>query len=238
MQFPAILLLLALLAGAALCVVLIAADPKRFFAQFSLYDWHPRQYQASLSNFLQVLHDAGLPVWPRRLNAITATFFRLRVRRIIRRRPGLRRSGFLHDHLNLAALLKILKPFIDDQILASQTQMIAGRIPTMADTSDRDRLSNFLERAQCVRIAFQKQLTPVDRQIQDHLNTIHFLAMLQRFHAIFKEHGYSLLPQLDDLLRWETMEGSELVQELPELVVPTAAPAWTGLVAQVPDSAL
>jgi hypothetical protein len=229
------IVILLLLGGLGLSVYLIAADPKRFLSQFGLYDWKPGRYQSLLSNFLQATQDLRLPAWPRRLNGVSAMWFSFRVRRIVRKGSSFGNSGFLRSHLNLAVLIRMLKPFIDDQILTAQVDLVILRLIDMRDTADRDRLQSFVERATEARRAFQHSLTTIDRQVQNHLRQVHFFPTLQRLHAIFREHGYCLLPQLDALRCWESLDGSELAQELPLLSKPKEIPNWPGLVMNVDD---
>ena len=63
-------------------------------------------------------------------------------------------------------------------------------------------------------------LTEMDRQTLAAIIDRRFIPTLRSAHAIFQEHGYSLLSEFTLLRRWDEMTGPELVQELPVYVVP------------------
>ena len=84
------------------------------------------------------------------------------------------------------------------------------------------------------RAHFYRSLTEYDRQRLVQIIDRRLIPTLRRAHAIFQEHGYSLLPQFTELRRWDEMTGVELVQELPALPVlragdlPSQQPAQRG----------
>ena len=212
----AILILLAAL-GAVL--LLIAADRTRYLARFDLSHWEDKLYLAQLPNFLQYVHDHGYTSpWPARMNAVSAAYFKHELRGILQDRPSLERRNFLHLHLNFQALLYILKPFLDDAILAEQVKITARQVLQMADSADRDRLNQFIDDVRRHRAEFISSLTKVDRQIIHEMQQRDFLGILRSANAIFHEHGFdNLLPSLDVIRHWRNLEGSEMVQQLPVL---------------------
>ncbi|HVX84676.1 MAG TPA: hypothetical protein VH253_07655 [Phycisphaerae bacterium] len=209
-------LLLLLGVGATVLVYIIAADKKRYLARYDLAGWRETSYLRSLPNFLQAVHDARFPLpWPGRLNAVAASLFRFRMRPILKARPALARRRFLQHHLAFQGLIEIHRPFIDDALLAEHLRIAAMALREMEDTADRDRLLAFCEQAKAQRAAFAESLCGYDRQLLAALRRRGFFATLRIAHAIFQEHGFSLMAELSALRRFETLAPAEMVQELP-----------------------
>jgi len=212
--------------GLLFVIYVIAADKTRFLTRFDLDQWRDGYYLRSLPNFLQALHDNHFrTAWPSRCNAVSAAFFRFRTRPMLRRKPSKLRSAFLQQHIILFALREILAPYIRDFLLFEQQKLIGSRIVEMEDTLDRERLMAYLESIKANRLFFQETLTSYDRRILVDMVEAGFVSTLKRAHAIFQEHGYSLLPEFTQLRRWQEMTGPELVQELPPLPWPKRARA-------------
>jgi hypothetical protein len=206
----------ALAAGLVTVVYLIAADKQRFLARYDLEQWREGYYLRALPNFLQALYDHRFPsAWPARRNAVSAAIFRLRARPLLKKRAAFLRRAFLRQHITLFALLENLRPYLRDFFLNEQQRIIAQRVVGMEDTVDRDRLIAYLEALRQERAAFSQSLTPVDRATLDAMADRNVIVKLKTAHAIFQEHGYSLLPEFTQLRRWEGLTGVELVQELP-----------------------
>ena len=213
--------LAALLLLAGLLLLVIVADTTRWMVRFDLAGWRERQYIRMLPNFLQALYDRGLTSpWPRRMDAVSATLFQVRIRRILRERPMLVRRGFLRQHYTIWVVMASLRPFLDDSILAEQQRMAMEGVHRMADSADRDRLMHFVAAARTARAAFARSLAPADRQLLLDLRERDLLGTLKRAHAIFREHGYCLWPALEALNHWHGLPGEELVQELPAIDLP------------------
>jgi len=211
-------LLVFLAGGLGAVVYIIASDRQRFLARFELQQWRENYYLRALPNFLQSLHDHHFKTpWPRRPNAASSAFFRFRTRSLLRKRPRNLRNAFLTQHITLFSLLQILQPYLQDFILNEQ-QKIAGKcVAEMEDTQDRDRLLGFIESVRNYRECFHHTLTPHDHRVLVAIVERRLIGTLRAAHAIFQEHGYSLLSQFTDLRRWEQMTGTELAQELPAL---------------------
>jgi hypothetical protein len=213
-----LLLLGFLLGGMALVVYVIAADEKRFLARFDLPCWKETDYLRALPNFLQALHDNHFEsAWPRRANAVSAGFMCFRANALLRKRPKAQRRAFLQQHIVLFGLLHSLAPFIRDFIFNEQQRIIGDRILQMEDTIERDRLISFLELLKAHRHDFYSHLDEFDRHTIGEIVDRRLMNNLRAAHAIFQEHGFSLLDDFTQLRRWEEMTGSELVQELPQL---------------------
>lgn len=220
MSFLWDIVLIASLMGAFLLVAfLIAADKTRYLVSFDLGLWRDKYYLRTLPNFLQALYDRRFKSpWPRKRNAVAAFFYRFRIRGVLRKHPFLARRNFVHHHLTLYALIEQLRPYIQDFFLQDQQRIVQNTLATMEDTLDRDRLVQFVEAARRHRESFIKSLTPYDQCILIHMIDRRFMPTLRTAHAIFQEHGYSLMPEFNTLRRWESLTGAELVQELPEPV--------------------
>jgi hypothetical protein len=217
------LILMLLSAGMIVLFFIIAADKKRYLVRYDLAHWRDAYYLRALPNFLQALHDARFPhPWPGALNAVAASLFRFRARPILNARPALARRNFLRHHLAFQALIEIHRPFIDDALLGEHVRIVNLHLPSMEDTADRDRLAAFAQRAAEIRAAFHKSLGNYDRALLAQLRRRRFFAILRMAHAIFQEHGFSLMPELSALRDAERLAPAELVQELPPL---PAAPA-------------
>jgi hypothetical protein len=216
-EAPGVLLMLLLMgAGSAVIGYIIAADKKRYLARYDLAGWRDASYLRALPNFLQAVHDARRrSAWPGRLNAVAAAWFGFRMRGIVKARPALRRQRFLQNHLALQGLIEIHRPFIDDVLLAEHLRIVTLAVRAMEDTADRDRMLAFCERAKDQRAAFAESLCAYDRQVLAELRRRGFFATLRVAHAIFQEHGFSLMPELSALRRFETLAPAEMVQELP-----------------------
>jgi hypothetical protein len=211
-------ILMLLSAGMIVLFFLIAADRKRYLARFDLGSWRDTYYLRSLPNFLQALHDARFPhAWPGALNAVAAALFRFRTRPILRARPALARRNFLRHHLAFQALIEIHRPFVDDALLGETIRIVNQHLPSMEDTADRDRLVAFSQRATERRANFHKSLGNYDRALLAMLRRRRFFATLRMAHAIFQEHGFSLMPELSALRDSEHLSPAELVQELPHI---------------------
>jgi hypothetical protein len=223
--------------GVLFMVAVIAVDKTRYLARFDLAHFNERVYLSLLPNFLQHLHDRGFrSPWPWRMDAVAAAYFRHQVRAILAEKPRLRRANFVHLHLNLQALLTMLKPFIDDAVLAEQAKLAAERALGMPDTADRDRLLRFVDRVRAYRAAFIGSLTVLDRRLIREVHERDFLGTLKSANAMFHEHGFDdPIPAMDVLRRWHALEGTEMVQELPALprVPARGAAAHTSLLPQV-----
>jgi len=207
--------------GLLFVIYVIAADRTRFLTRFDVDQWREGYYLRSLPNFLQSLHDNHFKTaWPAHCNAVSAAFFRFRTRPMLKRKPGKLRSAFLQQHIVLFALRESLAPYIRDFILYEQQKMVGNRIVEMEDTLDRERLMAYLESIKANRQFFQETLTSHDRRILVEMVETGFVPTLRRAHAIFQEHGYSLLPEFTQLRRWQELSGPELVQELPPLPLP------------------
>jgi hypothetical protein len=202
--------------GLAAVCYLIATDRQRFLARFELGQWRESFYLRALPNFLQAMYDHHLPTaWPSRRNAVAAALFRLRTRPLLRMKsPSLRRA-MLQQHIILFALLETLRPYLRDFFLHQQQRIVGERILAMEDTIERDRLILYLEALRHERASFYASLTSQDRATLVAMAQRNIIAKLRTAHAIFQEHGYSLLPEFTELRRWEQMSGVELVQELP-----------------------
>jgi hypothetical protein len=215
-----LLLFLLMLGGIALVVYLVAADRKRFLAGFDLSSWRDHQYLRRLPNFLQSLHDNRFrSAWPRRPNAVASFIFCTRARRLLRASSPAIRRRFLRQHVTLYALLELLKPYIDDFLLHERQRIVSARIANMADTVDRDRLTAYLDSIRLHRAKFYSSITSYDRRLIVTMVNRKFLPTLKIAHAVFQEHGFSLLPEFSTLRRWETLEGPDLAQELPRNMV-------------------
>jgi hypothetical protein len=216
-----LLLFVFLFGGLFFVLYVIAADEKRFLAGFDLTMWRDGEYLRALPNFLQALHDNHFETpWPRRPNAVSASFLRFRVNAFLSRRPKAQRHAFLHQHIILFGLLRNLGPFIRDFIQNEQQRIVADRVVQMEDTIERDRLIAFLESLKEHRRSFYSTMTAFDRQTLAEIIDRRLMNNLRIAHAIFQEHGYSLLDELTQLRQWEEMSGVELVQELPFLPAP------------------
>jgi len=213
-----LLLVGCLLGSLAVVLYVIAADEKRFLAGFDLSLWKENEYLRLLPNFLQALHDHHFgSAWPRRPNAVAAGFMRFRASAFLRKRPAAQRRAFLQQHTVLFGLIHSLAPFIQDFIWNEQQRIIGARVLQMEDTIERDRLISFLELLKAHRAKFFRGLTVFDRQTMGHIIDRKLMTNLRATHAIFQEHGYSLLDEFTQLRRWQEMSGTELVQELPKL---------------------
>jgi len=211
-------LIVGLLAGLALVGYVIAADRQRFLVRFDLKQWRHSYYQRALPNFLQALHDNYYRTpWPAQCNAVAAMYFRLRTRRLLKKHPAHLRRAFLQQHITLFALLEILRPFLNDFVLSEQQRIAGERLLDMEDTIDRDKLIGFLDAARLHRNQFFRSLSEVDRETLATIINRRMLPTLRTMHAIYQEHGYSLMPEFTQLRRWEEMTGVELAQELPAL---------------------
>jgi len=207
-----------LFVGLAFVLYIIAADEKRFLAGFDLKMWRDGEYLRALPNFLQALHDNHFETpWPRRVNAVSARFMKFRANAFLRRRPKPQRHAFLHQHIILFGLMRTLGPFVRDFIHNEQQRIIADRILQMEDTIERDRLIAYLESLKEHRQSFFAGMSSFDRQTMAEIIDRRFMTNVRTAHAIFQEHGYSLLDEFTQLRRWEEMSGVELVQELPVL---------------------
>jgi hypothetical protein len=204
--------------GLGLVVYVIASDKRRFLTRFDVSQWREGYYLRALPNFLQALHDHHFRTpWPTKPNALATAYFRYRARPLLKKRSPALRRAFLQQHITLFALLEVLQPYLDDFILNEQQRIAGARILEMEDTLDRDRLLGFLESARGHRASFFRSLTDYDRKTLAQIIDRRLIPTLRRAHAIFQEHGYSLLSEFTQLRRWEEMTGVELVQELPVL---------------------
>ena len=207
--------------GLVVVVYVIAADKTRFLTRFDLQQWREGYYLRSLPNILQALHDNHFKTaWPVNCNALSAAFFRFRVGPLLKRKPRKLRRAFLQQHIILFGLREVLRPYIQDFMLNQQQRIVGSRIVEMEDTADRERLVEYLHNIGAIREAFHASLTSYDRHILVEMAERQFMATLRRAHAIFQEHGYTLLPELSELRDGQEMTGAELVQELP--LVPMA----------------
>ena len=220
-----VIVLSALGGGLAFVVYLIAADRNRFLVRFDLSQWREKYYIRALPNFLQALHDHHFKSpFPAQTNAVSASYFRFRSRPLLARRPTNLRRAFLNQHITLFGLLATLKPFLRDFILNEQQRIIGNRVVEMEDTIDRDTLMAYLQYVREERRRFFATLPHMDRATLGAIIDRRFIPTLRTIHAIYQEHGYSLMPELSQLRQWEQMSGSELVQELPPFKVPSYAP--------------
>jgi hypothetical protein len=210
--------------GLGIALFVVAADRRRFLARFELSQWRESYYLRALPNFLQALHDHGYSTaWPRKVNAVSAAWFRFRTRRLLKKQPATRRKAFLQQHITLFALLEVVRPYIDDYVMSEQVRIAGNKVLDMEDTIERDRLVLFLERAKAQREAFYQNLTRQDRQILAQMVARRLMPTLRMMHANYQEHGFVLLPAFTELRRMEEMTGSELVQELPVITEAGAA---------------
>ncbi len=205
------------MSGAVFSVVyIVAADRKRFLAAFDLPSWRDHQYLRRLPNFLQALHDHRFrSAWPRRHNAVSAWFFTRRAGRFLRNISSPMRRKFIRQHITLFALLELLKPYINDFLLHERQRIVSDRLASMADTVDRDRLATYLDSIRLHRAQFYSEITWYDRRIIVTMVNRKFMPTLKIAHAVFQEHGYSLLPEFDTIRKWESLDGTDLAQELP-----------------------
>jgi len=111
----------------------------------------------------------------------------------------------------------LLRPYIQDFVLHEQQRIVGERVIEMEDTADRDRLISFIDTVRSYRDGFYKSLTEWDRHTLGEMIDRKMIPTLRRAHAIFQEHGYSLLEEFSLLRSWEQMTGPELAQELPAL---------------------
>jgi len=207
--------------------LLIAADRSRYLSQFDFSHWRQRYYLSMLPNFLEALHNARLASpWPKRLNGLSAAIFRLKLRIVLRRTPTLVRRRFLQAHLNLYALLQILKPYIEDALLGEQVHMASHKLVELQSPIDREQLNWYIRRAAEVRSAFDHSLTPLDRRLYQEIVTRNFVGTLKILHAVFREHGYVLFSAIDDLGRWEQLSAKDLVHDLPKLAPSIQIPPY------------
>jgi hypothetical protein len=85
----------------------------------------------------------------------------------------------------------------------------------MGDTVERDRLRAYLDSIRLHRARFYSEATRYDQKMMAMMVERRFMPTLKMAHAVFQEHGFSLLPEFDVIRRWEGMEAVELAQELP-----------------------
>ena len=216
MDGGALFALVAMSGGMVAVVYIVAADRKRFLAGFDLPSWRDHQYLRRLPNFLQALHDHRFrSAWPRRHNAVSAYFFAKRAGRYLRNTSSGMRRKFMQQHITLFALLELLKPYINDFLLHERQRIVSDRLIGMADTVDRDRLATYLDSIRLHRAQFYAAITWYDRRIIVAMVNQKFMPTLKMAHAVFQEHGYSLLPEFDTIRKWEGMDGPDLAQELP-----------------------
>ena len=221
-----VIVLSALGLGLGFVIYVIAADRTRFLTRFDINQWREKYYIRALPNFLQALHDHHFKSpFPIQHNAVSTAFFRFRSRPLLSRRSTNLRGAFLNQHIVLFGLLATLKPFLRDFILNEQQRIIGERVVEMEDTIDRDTLMSYLQYVREERHRFFATLPAMDRATLSAIIDRRFIPTLRALHAIYQEHGYSLMPELSQLRQWEQMSGSELVQELPPFkVVSHAAP--------------
>jgi hypothetical protein len=211
-----LLAMLVPLGGTVVIAYIVAADRKRFLAQFDLPAWRDHHYLRRLPNFLQALHDNHFrSAWPRRHNAVSAGCFSQRAGKHLRNASAGVRRKFMRQHITLFGLLEVLKPYISDFLLHERQRIVSERLIGMSDTVDRDRLATYLDSIRLHRAQFYSGITAYDRRIIVTMVNRKFMPTLKIAHAVFQEHGYSLLPEFDVIRRWEGMEGADLAQELP-----------------------
>jgi hypothetical protein len=87
----------------------------------------------------------------------------------------------------------------------------------MEDTIERDRLLAFIDYLGQERASFHASRTPAERVTLELIDERSFIATLRASHAIFQEHGFSLLPAFTQLRCWEEMTGADLVLDLPAI---------------------
>ena len=121
----------------------------------------------------------------------------------------------MRQHITLFALLEQLRPYIDDFLLHERQRIIGERIIEMSDTVDRDRLAAYLDSIRLHRAQFYSTITAYDRGIMVTMINRRFIPTIKIAHAVFQEHGFSLLSDFNTLRRWETLQGPDLAQELP-----------------------
>lgn len=206
----------ALAAGLFTVCYLIATDRSRFLVRYELSQWRESYYMRALPNFLQGLYDHRFPSpFPARRHWLATVFFRWRVRPHLRMRGAPLRKAFLQQHIILFALLEKLRPYLRDFFLNEQQRLVGERIVAMEDTIERDRLIAYLDAIRQERSLFYASLTSYDRATLAAMAQRNMIAKLRTAHAIFQEHGYSLVPEFTQLRRWEELSGVDLVQELP-----------------------
>jgi hypothetical protein len=216
MGWSSVIVIAAMGAVALLVLWIVAADKKRFLAGFHLENWRDTYYLRILPNFLASLKDQHFKTpWPAQCNAVACAWFRVRVGPVLRACPSLARRHFLHHHLTLFALIEQLRPFIDDFILQEKQRIVSACLFEMGDTADRDRLSLYLDGIRAARAAFARSLTIYDRSMLSVIVSRRFIARLRLSHAIFQEHGYTLVPALETLREWEALNGMEIIRTLP-----------------------
>jgi len=210
-------------------IYIIASDKTRFLAGFDLASWREYQYLRRLPNFLQALHDRRFrSAWPWRPNAVSCVLFRYRTGRVVRASSPQRRK-FMQQHIALFALMEQLRPYIEDFLLHERERIVTERLIDMTDTMDRDRLAAYLDSIRTHRAAFYKSITPHDRLMIVTMIERRFMPTLKMAHAVFQEHGFSLLDEFNTLRLWESLPGAELAQEIPRDIIaikrlrPTAA---------------
>jgi hypothetical protein len=206
----------ALAAGLITVSYLIATDKSRFLARFELNQWRETYYMRALPNFLQSLYNRHFASpFPARRNWLSTLIYRFRIRPHLRMRGTTLRRAFLQQHIILFALLEKLRPYLRDFFLNEQQRLVGERIVAMEDTIERDRLIAYLDAIRQERALFYASLTSHDRATLVTMAERNTIAKLRIAHAIYQEHGYSLVPEFTQLRRWEELSGVELVQELP-----------------------
>jgi hypothetical protein len=200
-------------------VLIVAFDRRRFLTQVDLRHWKNRLYLMLLPNFLQTLYSRNLrSPWPVRDDEISATFFVLRASRAL---PPVSRSvqrQFMRCHIHLFALMNRVGPFLQDALLGELQKLAKRQMANVVNSWDYERLSDGVIRIAVLRKSFQDRLDLVDKALAVQIQQTGVLRQLRQVHAIFSEHGYSLLPAFDALMRWEDMNGAELSSEMNRIV--------------------
>jgi len=120
-------------------------------------------------------------------------------------------------------LISALRPFLDQSLLTEQQRLASARVIDMPDGDERNRLIHFISAAGAARMAFIRALSAADRKTLADLEDRRFFRTVQITHAIFREHGYNLLPELDALDAWQTMTDRELSEAVPAVDVGMAS---------------
>lgn len=233
MDVPTTLLFSSAALAAAGTIVMVKRHHARFFpevllSRFDLSQWRHRNYAGLLPNFLEGLYTRNVTTpWPIARNKIATVLFYFRTRSVLKSTPVQIRRQFHNCHIHLYSLLHMIKPFINDAIHGELQKIASSRVADMLDSLDRERLLQGLKRIAEIRTAFQNGLTAFDRALQEQLLERQIFRQLKSLHAIFSEHGYTLIPGLDEIHRWESLTGPEIARKIPALL--DFSPHSTGL---------
>lgn len=199
------------LLAAAIIILSVGFDTRRYLALAPSLAWLSGNYICNLPNMLKEVYDKALvSPWPSRPTAVHAAIFKRRMRKALG--AHFKESRHLIDqHLSLWVFIELHRQDLRELVLRNKIARLRKLLINTPNDILRQRLLRQISRCR-EQLTLLVQIMPM--MPAKRADSAMWLVRLKALSAMFAEHGYQIDPALTELEHWQFTKDEELLAEV------------------------